>query len=90
MAEALVIAEKVSNLGLLPVVLLWGYASYRGWWMWSREVAKADAVWAARLDAERVDKLEWKAVALNAHGLAEIGVVVLKHQNQGLRGEQAS
>ena len=72
--------ELLGDLGWAGVLMFILYASYKGWWVWGWQVSKNDTLWANRLDIERADKNEWKTLALQAYGIAEMGATVARQK----------
>lgn len=67
MKEALDFAQKLSGLGFGTFLFIVLYGSYKGIWVWGRQLARAEQ-----------DLAEWKAMALQAAGLAETTANIVK------------
>jgi hypothetical protein len=67
MTEVLDFAQKLSGLGFGTFLVLILYGSYKGVWVWGRQLHEA-----------KQDVAEWKAMALHAAGLAETTVNIAK------------
>lgn len=65
MKEAIDLAQKLSGLGFGTFLFIVLYGSYKGIWVWGRQLARAEA-----------DLQEWKTMALQAAGLAEKTVTI--------------
>lgn len=61
------LAQKLSGLGFATTLVLILIGSYRGIWVWGSQLQKAEK-----------EAAEWKAMALQAAGLAETSVNIAK------------
>lgn len=89
MDEAVSIWQKVTNLGSAAALFAILWASYKGVWRWAKDTDKELAAerqlrleerarYEAMLEAERVDKREWKAMALQGRAMAQLGLEATK------------
>lgn len=72
MNEIIDIAQKLSGLGFGTLLALILYGSYKGIWVWGRQLTRAED-----------DVKEWKSMALTAAGLAETTVSIAKTRITG-------
>ncbi len=67
MTDALVLAQKLGSIGFPALLVLILYGSYKGVWVWGRELRKAE-----------LESAEWKSMALRGAKLAETSVDIAK------------
>ena len=72
MKELLDLAQKLSGLGFGTFLFLVLYGSYKGLWVWGWQLKQCEA-----------DVAEWKAMALQATGLAEKTTSIAKSRVSG-------
>ena len=87
MDELLSLASKLGTVGFPTLLCIVLFASRKGWYFWDREVAQINATWKARLDASQAEASEWKALALQAHGVVELGLDVVKKRVSPWHGD---
>ena len=78
MEEILSLASKLGHVGFPTLLIVILYASWKGEYLWKREVATREAVWLARWEEQQRAAEEWKGIALQAHGLAQLGLAVVQ------------
>lgn len=72
MPEIIDLAQKLGSVGFPTLLVLILYGSYKRVWVWGRELVEAKA-----------DAQEWKTMALQAAGLAETTVNIVKTRIPG-------
>lgn len=75
--EFLELIQKISGVSFGVLLALILYGSYKGIWVWGRQLQKSET-----------EAAEWKAMALRAAGLAETSVSIAKTSVRPLIGGQ--
>lgn len=74
MAEILTIAQQLSGVSLATLLLVILFSSFRGIWVWGRQLVEMKTEYELRLAKAEKSAETWQAMALRATGLAETSV----------------
>lgn len=78
MAEILDIAQKLSGAGLATLLFIILFGSYKGIWVWGRQLDEAKLKCSEELREAKDKGAEWQRMALQGVGLAESSVHIAK------------
>ncbi len=83
MTEVIALARDLSGVGFGTLLVLILFGSYKGYWVWGRQLIEQKADDERRLAIALSEKAKWESIAMKALGLAENGLVITKQRMDG-------
>ncbi len=81
MSEVLTLAQQLSGVSLATLLIIILFSSYRGWWVWGKQLTELKADYELRLTKYEASNAKWEQMAMRATGLAEDGVGIARKSN---------